>query len=213
VAIELAAVSTTACPGSFNATAQLAALRLNFARERGRDVSSFSIAFTPLWMNAASELPIKEDRMKTFHGIARSACFAVAALALVGTPVQAQSAAPRFGETLTVPGDLRSPTPDEYLVAFSGPFGLPGVGLPGGMYLFRVLSPHILQVLSADRVHIYAMFTTIATTRDDRSMKDVVFGAGVLGAPRPITAWFPPGSRAGHELIYRNTNPKRSDTN
>jgi hypothetical protein len=164
-------------------------------------------------MNAASELPIKEDHMTTSHRMVRSACLAVAAMTLVATPVRAQSAAPRFGEMLTVPGDLHSPTPDEYLVAFSGPFGLPGVGLPGGMYLFRVLSPHILQVLSADRVHIYAMVNTIATIREDRSMKDVVFGTGALDAPRPIAAWFPPGSRVGHELIYPNTNRKRPNTN
>ena len=151
--------------------------------------------------------------MKTSLRIVRSACLAVAALALAGTPVRAQSASPRFGETLTVPGDLRSPTPDEYLVAFSGPFGLPGVGLPGGMYLFRVLSPHIVQVLSADRVHVYAMLNTIATSRGDRSTRDVVFGTGAVGAPRPIIAWFPSGSRVGHELIYSHRNPKRTNTN
>jgi hypothetical protein len=191
----------------------LAEWRLNFAREWRRDGSSFSIAFTPLWLNAASELPIKEDRMKTSRRIVRSASLALFAVPLLGTPARAQNPAPRFDETLTIPGDLRAPARDEYLVAFSGPFGLPGVSLPGGTYLFRVVSPHVLQVLSADRAHIYVMVTTISTSRDKGRVKDVVFGTGPLDAPRRITAWFPPDSPTGHALIYPKTNPTRNRAN
>ena len=132
-------------------------------------------------------------------------------LVVLGTQAGAQSATPRFRQEVTVPGATPLTPGAEYAVWFSGPFAIPGVALPGGTYLFRVPAPNVVQVLSGDRVHTYAMVMTIPTSRNKTAGRDVVFGKGLPDAPRPVTAWFPPGSAVGHELLYTKKLAKARD--
>ena len=128
-------------------------------------------------------------------------CLALVLVVALGAQAGAQNSTPRFRQTVTVPGVTPLAPGSEYAVWFSGPFGLPGVGLSGGTYVFRVPTSNVIQVLSGDRAHVYAMVMTIPTTRKVTE-RDVVFGEGLAYAPRPIAAWFPPGSKFGHQLLY-----------
>ena len=143
--------------------------------------------------------------MSPIKALVCPACLTLTILAVLGPQAHAQNSTPRFYQTVAVPGVTPSPVPGlEYAVTFSGPFAIPGVALPGGTYLFRVPTANIIQVLSGDRAQVYAMVMTTPTTRDKVTGRDVVFGTGRADAPRPITAWFPPGSAVGHELFYPN---------
>ena len=88
------------------------------------------------------------------------------AMALAETPQQVQQQPLEF--TVTVHGDSR-PTPEgspsEHLMSFSGPIEIPGVGLPAGSYLFRFITPSIVQVTSPDRSTVYGMFLTTPASR------------------------------------------------
>jgi len=125
---------------------------------------------------------------------------------MLGAQIVAQEQAPRFEESVKVPGETVKAGAYDYPVTFSGPFALPGVSLPGGTYLIRVPAAHMIQVLSGDREHAYALVSTIPIRRGDVNSPDVTFTTVRADAPRRVSAWFPPGSEYGHELIY----PKRA---
>ena len=140
------------------------------------------------------------------------ACLTLTFLAVLGTQAHAQNSTPRFYQTVAVPGVTPSPVPGlEYAVTFSGPFAIPGVALPGGTYLFRVLIANIVQVLGGDRAQVYAMVMTTPARRDKVTGRDVVFGTARADTPRPIKTWFPPGSAVGHELFYPNRAAGKTD--
>jgi hypothetical protein len=88
------------------------------------------------------------------------------------------------------------------------PVRLPGVVLLPGEYAFesgaRGTHPGIVRVTSADNQKVYYQGFTQAVQRpwDDREMV-LAFGEAPVGAPKPIAAWFPLGSRIGHRFIYR----------
>jgi hypothetical protein len=131
---------------------------------------------------------------------------ALATIGILGTI--AIAAEPQFRDTITVRGMVRGPgVGADHLLTFSGPVALPGISLGAGTYVFARPSANVLQVLSSDRRHPYAMLLTVATTRADSiDSYQIVLGPRMAeGAPRRIEAWFVPGESTGQELIY----PKR----
>lgn len=94
-------------------------------------------------------------------------------------------------------------------LTFSGRVALPGVVLLPGTYVFESgpmnTNPNIVRVLSTDRQSLYFVGFTVSIQRP-RTMRpnDVIsLGEAVAGAPAPIKAWYPLGSREGHAFLYR----------
>jgi hypothetical protein len=119
-----------------------------------------------------------------------------------GASVGAQS--PRFRSDILVRGAVYPGGIDDHYLTFSGPVSIPGVSLGAGTYIFRPVSPGVLQVLSSDRGQTYALMFTASALRDDAADKYEVWFGGSAGATSPprILAWFRPNERAGQQFIY-----------
>jgi hypothetical protein len=126
----------------------------------------------------------------------------VAAAALSGTDAGAQ--APKFRQDIVVQGQAMPGSINDFFLTFSGPLSVPGVSLARGTYLFRNLSPGVLQVMSADRRATYAMAFTVPVEREVASDRhEVTLGEPVApGSPQRLVAWWVPGATVGQALIY-----------
>ena len=92
-------------------------------------------------------------------------------------------------------------------MTFTQPVMLPGVTLPAGEYIFRLPSRDtarmVLQVLSKDREHVYAMLLTRPTSRMDATDDPAVtFHESPEDNVPPIRAWFYAGQKFGLEFAY-----------
>jgi hypothetical protein len=97
---------------------------------------------------------------------------------------------------------------------FSGPIALPGVTLPAGRYLFRIVdtttSRKVIQVLSDDQKKPYSMANTIPDQRRDPP-KDatVAFYESARGTPAAVKSWWYPGESIGYQFIYPRAQAKQ----
>ncbi len=92
-------------------------------------------------------------------------------------------------------------------LTFSQPVEVPGIVLPAGTYVFRLLDSQtdrdIVQIFSQDRDHLYATVIAVPDYRLHRSGKTVVtFEEREAGAPQAIRAWFYPGRNFGTDFVY-----------
>ncbi|HUK37424.1 MAG TPA: hypothetical protein VLV86_26085 [Vicinamibacterales bacterium] len=107
-----------------------------------------------------------------------------------------------------VAGIARADTYDKRTVfTFNRPISLPGVTLPAGEYLFRIVDTEtnrkVIQVLSGDGKTPYAMLHSIPEVRRDASEKpEVRFLETAKGQPSAVKTWWYPGERIGYEFIY-----------
>lgn len=90
---------------------------------------------------------------------------------------------------------------------FSGPVSIPGVTLPAGKYLFRVVDPtvtgRVVQVMSDDGKKAYAMFFTLPAQRlEPADNPEVRFMETASTMPPAVKTWWYPGQRTGWEMIY-----------
>ncbi|HUK35689.1 MAG TPA: hypothetical protein VLV86_17345 [Vicinamibacterales bacterium] len=97
---------------------------------------------------------------------------------------------------------------------FSGPVALPGVTLPAGRYLFRIIdtttSRKVIQVLSDDQKTPYAMMNTINDTRRDPAKDATVsFYESARGTPAAVKSWWYPGETIGYQFIYPRAQAKQ----
>jgi hypothetical protein len=93
------------------------------------------------------------------------------------------------------------------LFTFNRPITLPGVTLPAGQYLFRIVdnttNRKVVQVLSSDGKKPYAMLLSIPDTRPDPSTSpEVRFMETGAGTPSAVKTWWYPNERIGYEFIY-----------
>jgi hypothetical protein len=94
-------------------------------------------------------------------------------------------------------------------VTFNRPVALPGVILLPGSYAFEAgamgMNPNIVRVTSSDYQKLYFVgFTNrVARPATMTSNEVVSLGEASIGEPTPIRAWYPIGSRSGHEFLYR----------
>jgi hypothetical protein len=90
---------------------------------------------------------------------------------------------------------------------FSAPIALPGVTLPAGRYVFRIVdtttSRKVIQVLSDDEKKPFAMANTIPDQRSEPA-KDatVAFYETAAGTPAAVKSWWYPGDSIGYQFIY-----------
>jgi hypothetical protein len=107
-----------------------------------------------------------------------------------------------------VAGVARADSYDKRTVfTFNRPISLPGVTLPAGDYLFRIVDTEtnrkVIQVLSGDGKTPYAMLHSIPEIRRDASENpEVRFMETAKGQPSAIKTWWYPGERTGYEFIY-----------
>jgi hypothetical protein len=85
----------------------------------------------------------------------------------------------------------------------AAPVDLPKVGLAPGTYVFRILAPSLMQVLSRDRSNVYATFFTLPTWRADVTPSyDVSLVKVDDRSPRRLVKMFEPNRQAGYEVLY-----------
>ena len=97
---------------------------------------------------------------------------------------------------------------------FNRPISLPGVTLPAGKYLFRIVdtetSRKVIQVLSEDGKKPYAMLHSIPDVRlEASSSPEVRFLETAKGTPSAVKTWWYPGERIGYEFIYPKEQARR----
>lgn len=88
---------------------------------------------------------------------------------------------------------------------FSGPVSIPGVTLPAGTYLFRVVgtSANVVAVLSGDGKKPYAQFfVQHVDIAEAPAQSEVRFMETARGMPQAIKAWWYVGERSGYEFVY-----------
>ena len=116
------------------------------------------------------------------------------------------AAGTQFSETVTVRGTQTSLVGGarSHVLTFSGPVGLPGIGLGAGSYVFKRQEPNVLLVFAADGRGPLAMVNTQPTMRttSTTSYQVVLRRPGAAGAPPRIEAWFAAGEMYGQQLIY-----------
>lgn len=93
------------------------------------------------------------------------------------------------------------------IFTFSAPVELPGITLPAGTYVFKVLDTfsdrNVVQVFDKDRTHLYATFLTISDYRLQPSEKPIVrFSETAAGGPPAVKEWFYPGDTNGWAFVY-----------
>jgi hypothetical protein len=92
-------------------------------------------------------------------------------------------------------------------LTFSDPVEIPGQALPAGTYWFTLMDNqgdrNIVQVWSADRMHLLATILAIPDYRLQPTGKTVIkFSERPSGTPEAIRTWFYPGDEFGHEFVY-----------
>jgi hypothetical protein len=90
---------------------------------------------------------------------------------------------------------------------FSAPVELPGLALPAGTYMFKLLDSasdrHVVQVFNQDGQTIYGTFLTVPDQQPTPSDEPtVVFKETPVGTPEAIKAWFYQGESIGDEFMY-----------
>lgn len=95
-------------------------------------------------------------------------------------------------------------------MTFSAPVEIPGLVLPAGTYVFKLLdSPSnrdIVQVFNKDETKLYATFLAMPDYRETPASKTIVnFEERAAGSPEAIKEWFYPGDEYGQEFVYPKT--------
>lgn len=93
------------------------------------------------------------------------------------------------------------------VVTFSAPVEIPGVILPAGKYVFRLLDSladrHIVQVFNEDETQIFATILAIPNYRLEPTGETVLhFTERPRNMPVALRAWFYPGDSFGQEFVY-----------
>lgn len=106
------------------------------------------------------------------------------------------------------------PSDKRTFFTFNTPVEVPGVALPPGKYIFRIVDPtsggKVVQVLSADGTKPYAMFFTIPAERlTPPDEPEIRFMETPEGVPPAIKTWWHPGETIGREFIYPKEQARR----
>src|SRR5881628_672267 len=108
---------------------------------------------------------------------------------------------------LPVPRARADESDKKTTVTFSGPVEIPGRVLPAGTYVFKRLDlndPNVVEILSADEMHLAAIVLGIPASRRDVTDKTVIElrEPRAAGAPPAIRDWFYPGDLEGVAFVY-----------
>ena len=97
---------------------------------------------------------------------------------------------------------------------FSQPVALPGVTLPPGRYMFRLLDPmggrRVVQVLDAEGTRSYALLMSMPTFGVEPAPKPEVRFLETREGARPVVkSWWYPGQFVGREFLYSKEQERR----
>jgi len=95
-------------------------------------------------------------------------------------------------------------------MTFSQPVELPGIVLPAGTYVFKLVETttyrHVVQVTNSKEDKVFATLLAIPDWRLKSTPDTVIhFTERPKGRPEAIRGWFAPADLSGHEFVY----PKR----
>lgn len=90
---------------------------------------------------------------------------------------------------------------------FNQPVALPGMTLPAGTYMFRLVDPmssrRVVQVLDATGKKSYGLLMSMPTMADMvPSRPEVRFTETKAGVPHAVHAWWYPGESTGRQFIF-----------
>jgi hypothetical protein len=129
---------------------------------------------------------------------------------------QAQIAVPSVQEEVivTTPPPLVKGSTRDHFLTFDAPVAIPGVTLSPGAYIFRRMSDmNVVQILSADRHHVYAMYNMWPAYRAKVTDRDaILFGESAPGAPKPILSWFRSDESLGYSFPWVGMKGRISTT-
>lgn len=129
-------------------------------------------------------------------------------VALVALAFPAAAQTPSMDVQVTVLGHsgVVAGSASEHFLTFSAPVEIPGVALAQGAYIFRFLTPSVVQVLNENRTMVYAMFLVTPKWRNEVTNEYSIALRRVRDdAPARLMTLYPPGASTGYELTY----PKR----
>ena len=95
-------------------------------------------------------------------------------------------------------------------LTFSGPFALPGITLPAGVYTFELADSDsnlsIVRVVSRDRsrVHYTGFTNQVRRPANLPAGQMLTLGEAPAGTPPPVAVWYPKGDSMGRQFIYRH---------
>ena len=92
-------------------------------------------------------------------------------------------------------------------LTFSGPVQVPGVTLPAGTYVFKLVDSssnrNVVQVMNAQENKTYATIIAIPDYRINATSKTVMyFSERQSNAPMAVKSWFYPGDNYGQRFVY-----------
>lgn len=92
-------------------------------------------------------------------------------------------------------------------LTFSGPVQVPGVTLPAGTYVFKLVDSssnrNVVQVMNAKENKTYATVIAIPDYRINATSKTVMyFTERAKNAPMAVKSWFYPGDNFGQRFVY-----------
>jgi hypothetical protein len=92
-------------------------------------------------------------------------------------------------------------------LTFSGPVQVPGVTLPAGTYVFKLVDSssnrNVVQVMNATENKTYATVIAIPDYRINATSKTVMyFSERKSNAPMAVKSWFYPGDNFGQRFVY-----------
>lgn len=109
----------------------------------------------------------------------------------------------------------QGPANQDTYFTFSAPVELPGVTLPAGRYLFKLVDSqsnrHVVRVTSGDRKQLFATLMAIPsyTVGKPTDEPEIRFMEGPENAPHAVKLWIYPGRTVGHEFIYPRAQAQR----
>lgn len=116
-----------------------------------------------------------------------------------------------FGVVLA-PSAAADPVYKTTQVTFHEPVEIPGMVLPAGTYVIKLLDPYmdqdIVRFYNAKQDHMYAMVFAVRDYRlvpTDRTV--FTFEERANNAPEAIKEWFPPFENWGEEFVYPKVKP------
>jgi hypothetical protein len=99
-------------------------------------------------------------------------------------------------------------------LTFSGPVQIPGATLAPGKYMVKLADPdtgrEVIQVWNEDGTKLFATLLTIQDQLMEPADEPVVlFDERPAGEPQAVKAFFYPGYRFGHQLVYPQDQAKK----
>ena len=92
-------------------------------------------------------------------------------------------------------------------MVFPNAVQIPGASLPPGGYIFKLVTPSLVQVMSASRSMVYATFFALNDSGDgDTNRQRIKFAQHPEDDLPRIVGWYLPGG-TGFEFVY--PKPKR----